>query len=84
MATLLILAAGVFIIGDKDLMQLVNSHITLYDPMKDRCYDAAGVEEKLRVKPSQVIDYLALMGDSSDNIPGVRGIGEKTAEPAKV
>lgn len=67
------------ITGDKDLMQLVTPNITLYDTMKERRYDGAGVKEKLGVRPDQVADLLALMGDSSDNIPGVTGIGEKTA-----
>lgn len=67
------------ITGDKDLMQLVNKDITLYDTMKDKRYNIQGVVEKLQVEPEQVIDFLALMGDSSDNIPGVNGIGEKTA-----
>jgi DNA polymerase-1 len=67
------------ITGDKDLMQLVAPHITLFETMKDRRIDAAGVVDKFGVEPSQVIDFLALMGDTSDNIPGVSGIGEKTA-----
>ncbi|MFM8269879.1 MAG: DNA polymerase I [Pseudomonadota bacterium] len=67
------------ITGDKDLMQLVNDKVTLYDTMKDRRMDPQGVFEKLGVKPEQVVDFLALMGDASDNIPGVTGIGEKTA-----
>lgn len=67
------------ITGDKDLMQLVDDHVTLYDSMRDRRYDPQGVFEKMQVKPDQIIDFLALMGDSSDNIPGVTGIGEKTA-----
>jgi len=67
------------ITGDKDLMQLVNEQITLYDTMKEKRYDREGVKEKMAVTPEQVVDLLALMGDSSDNIPGVNGIGEKTA-----
>src|SRR5690606_37222022 len=67
------------ITGDKDLMQLVNGRTHLYDTMKDRRVDEAAVFEKFGVAPSQIIDFLALMGDSSDNIPGVSGIGEKTA-----
>jgi DNA polymerase-1 len=67
------------ITGDKDLMQLVGPHITLFETMKDRRIGPDGVVEKFGVKPDQVIDFLALMGDSSDNIPGVSGIGEKTA-----
>lgn len=67
------------ITGDKDLMQLVNEKVTLYDSMRDKRYNPQGVVEKMQVKPEQIVDYLALMGDSSDNIPGVTGIGEKTA-----
>ena len=67
------------ITGDKDLMQLVDDNVTLYDSMKDKRIGEAGVVERFGVKPSQVVDFLALMGDSSDNIPGVSGIGEKTA-----
>ncbi|NBT58742.1 DNA polymerase I, partial [bacterium] len=67
------------ITGDKDLMQLVTDKITLYDTMKDKRVDPAGVVEKFGVKPEQVVDFLALMGDASDNIPGVTGVGEKTA-----
>ncbi len=71
---------GVEIItGDKDLMQLVTEHITIYDTMKDKRFDPKGVKEKFGVEATQVIDFLGLMGDSSDNIPGVTGIGEKTA-----
>ncbi|HKX12091.1 MAG TPA: 5'-3' exonuclease H3TH domain-containing protein, partial [bacterium] len=69
----------VIVTGDKDLMQLVNGHIVLLDTMKDKRIDEAGVLEKFGVKPNQVIDVLGLMGDSSDNIPGVPGVGPKTA-----
>ncbi|MBM4398601.1 MAG: hypothetical protein FJ087_23310, partial [Deltaproteobacteria bacterium] len=65
--------------ADKDLFQLVNDCVTVWDPMRERTYDEAGVREKLGVAPSQVRDWLALVGDSSDNIPGVTGIGEKGA-----
>ncbi len=65
--------------GDKDLMQLVSENIVLYDPMKDILYDEKNVFNKFEVLPSQIVDFLALMGDSSDNIPGVSGIGKKTA-----
>ena len=64
--------------GDKDMTQLVDDRITLLDTMKNSATDAAGVEQKYGVPPERIIDYLALMGDSSDNIPGVPGIGEKT------
>lgn len=67
------------ITGDKDLMQLVTDDILLYDTMKDKRIDRAGVLERFQVAPEQIVDLLALMGDSSDNIPGVSGIGEKTA-----
>ena len=60
-------------------MQLVSDRITVWDTMKDKVYDAKAVEEKLGVRPDQVRDYLALLGDSSDNIPGVPGVGAKTA-----
>lgn len=65
--------------SDKDLMQLVNSHIYLYDTMKSQRYGEAEVKEKLGVPPKLVPDYLGLVGDSSDNIPGVKGIGPKGA-----
>ncbi len=67
------------ITGDKDLMQLVNDTTTIYDTMKGKRIGIAEVREKFQVGPEQVVDMLALMGDSSDNIPGVRGIGPKTA-----
>ncbi len=67
------------ITGDKDMMQLVDDDIRIFDTMKDKRYDIEGVKEKFGVLPTQVVDLLALMGDSSDNIPGVTGIGEKTA-----
>lgn len=67
------------ITGDKDLMQLVTENTTLYDTMKGQRIGAAQVREKFQVGPEQVVDILALMGDSSDNIPGVAGIGPKTA-----
>ncbi|MEQ8762640.1 MAG: DNA polymerase I [Planctomycetota bacterium] len=69
--------------GDKDFMQLVSPHVKMYNILKTGedliIVDEAGVEEKFGVAPSKVIDVLALMGDSSDNVPGVPGIGEKTA-----
>ncbi|MGH8369970.1 MAG: 5'-3' exonuclease, partial [Gammaproteobacteria bacterium] len=61
--------------GDKDIAQLVNEHITLVNTMNDSTLDRAGVKEKFDVWPEQMIDYLALVGDTSDNIPGVHGIG---------
>ena len=69
--------------GDKDFMQLVDDHIFLYAPATGKrpltVYDKTGVEEKWGVPPESIIDLLGLMGDSSDNIPGVKGVGEKTA-----
>lgn len=65
--------------GDKDMAQLVDGHITLVNTMTGSAMDIDGVKEKFGVAPEHIIDYLALMGDSSDNIPGVPGIGPKTA-----
>ena len=65
--------------GDKDMAQLVNRHITLVNTMTDTVLDPAGVEEKFGIRPDQIIDYLALVGDASDNIPGVPSCGPKTA-----
>ncbi|ANF59495.1 DNA polymerase I [Halotalea alkalilenta] len=65
--------------GDKDMAQLVNSHITLVNTMKGETLDPTGVEEKFGIPPELIVDYLALMGDSVDNIPGVPGVGPKTA-----
>ena len=65
--------------GDKDMAQLVSDKVLLIDTMKNVIYDAEGVKEKFGIAPEQIIDYLALMGDSSDNIPGVPKCGPKTA-----
>jgi DNA polymerase I len=65
--------------GDKDLMQLVAPGVSVYDSMRDKRYSAPEVREKLGVLPEQVIDFLALTGDSSDNVPGIKGVGPKTA-----
>ena len=74
------LGAKVTIISsDKDLMQLVSKDVRLFDPMKNKVIGKTEVEEKFGVKPEQVIDVQSLAGDSSDNIPGVPGIGIKTA-----
>ena len=74
------LGADVTIVSsDKDLMQLVSERVTMYDAMKNRPIGAAEVMEKFGVGPDRVIDVQALAGDSSDNVPGVQGIGVKTA-----
>ncbi|MFY9180273.1 MAG: DNA polymerase I [Venatoribacter sp.] len=65
--------------GDKDMAQLVNSHVNLIDTMKNSLMDEQSVQEKFGVPPKHIVDYLALMGDKSDNIPGVPGIGEVKA-----
>ena len=65
--------------GDKDMAQLVNHHVTLINTMSDTVTDEAGVMEKFGVRPNQIIDFLALTGDSVDNIPGVPKCGPKTA-----
>ena len=65
--------------GDKDIAQLVNQHISLVNTMTDTFMDREGVIEKFGIPPELIIDYLALLGDKSDNIPGVPGVGEKTA-----
>ncbi len=65
--------------GDKDMAQLVNEHTTLVNTMTDTVLDEAAVGEKFGVPPALIIDLLALMGDKVDNIPGVPGVGEKTA-----
>ena len=65
--------------GDKDMAQLVNDHIMLINTMNNTLLDREGVIEKYGIPPELVIDWLALQGDSSDNIPGVKGVGEKTA-----
>ena len=72
--------AGVFIVsGDKDMMQAVGNGIRIYDPMKDVIIDEAYVVERFALPPERVPELMALTGDASDNIPGVKGIGEKTA-----
>jgi len=65
--------------GDKDMAQLVNDHITLVNTMSGSVLDRVGVKAKFDVFPEQIIDYLALVGDSSDNIPGIDKVGPKTA-----
>jgi len=76
-------AAGYKVIvvsGDKDLLQLVCDDIVLWDPMKDGVMDPEGVKKKYNVPPDRLLDLFALMGDKSDNIPGVPGVGPKSAE----
>ena len=65
--------------SDKDLMQLVGGGVTMVDGMKDMTYDAPAVRKKFGVDPAQMADYLALVGDAADNIPGVKKVGAKTA-----
>jgi DNA polymerase-1 len=69
----------VMVSGDKDLMQLVSDSIIMIDTMKDKTYDIAAVKERFGVEPDKVVEILGLMGDASDNIPGVPGIGPKNA-----
>lgn len=73
----------VIVTGDRDIMQLVRKRVKIYAPIKGftqaQLFDAKGVEKLLGVKPKQIVDYKALVGDPSDNYPGVPGIGPKTA-----
>ena len=84
-ATLTRWAAGqdlgvVIVSGDKDLLQLVSDpRVRQWDPQKDRVFTEEGVVERFGITPGQMVDYLALVGDSTDNVPGVKGVGEKTA-----
>ncbi len=66
--------------GDKDMAQLVNEHVTLINTMNNQITDIAGVNEKFGVPPELIIDFLALKGDKVDNIPGVPGVGDKSAQ----
>ncbi len=71
----------IFIVtGDKDMLQLVDEDIKTYDPIKDRFLDLEYVKEKFGVEPERITDFMALTGDAVDNIPGIKGIGEKTAK----
>jgi len=72
-------ATVIIVSGDKDLLQLVGETTTMWDPMNDRVMDPAAVKGKYQVGPEQLLDCFALMGDSSDNVPGVPGVGPKTA-----
>lgn len=69
----------IIVSGDKDFAQLVGDNVKMFDPMKDKFFDPAAVVEKWEVRPDQIIDYLSMVGDSSDNVPGVKGIGPKGA-----
>ncbi len=69
----------ILVTADKDFMQLINENIIMFDPMKNIILDIDGVKEKTGVSPDKIIDIMALTGDSADNVPGVPGIGKKTA-----
>ncbi|NVK56989.1 MAG: DNA polymerase I [Alteromonadaceae bacterium] len=66
--------------GDKDMAQLVNQHVTLINTMNNQLMDVQGVQEKFGIPPELIIDFLALKGDKVDNIPGVPGVGDKSAQ----
>jgi DNA polymerase-1 len=66
--------------GDKDILQLIGKNITVYDTLKEKVFEAKDVQERFGVEPERMVEIMGLMGDSSDNIPGVPGIGEKTAQ----
>ncbi len=70
----------VIVTGDKDILQLVGPNIKVYDTMKEKVYEPKDVEERFGVPTDRVVEIMGLMGDASDNIPGVPGIGEKTAQ----
>jgi DNA polymerase-1 len=70
----------VVVSGDKDLLQLVNESVVMWDPMKDAFMDTAAVQAKYTVTPDRLLEMFALIGDSADNVPGIPGIGPKTAE----
>jgi DNA polymerase-1 len=69
----------VMVTGDKDFMQLVTDHVTIWDPMKDKTLDRRSIEAEFALDPRQLIEVMGLSGDSIDNVPGVPGIGPKTA-----
>lgn len=69
----------VIVSGDKDMLQLVSEHISVWDPMGNRSFDRDTVEKKYGVSPTSLLDFFALIGDKSDNVPGVPGVGPKTA-----
>ncbi len=70
---------AVIITGDKDLLQLVGDRLTVYDPMRETWYDRGEVEARYGVPPGALVDLFGLIGDAIDNVPGVPGVGEKTA-----
>lgn len=70
----------VILTGDKDMLQLIGENVSVYDSMKNITYDEKTALEKFGVKPNQISDYLALVGDKVDNIPGAAGIGPKAAQ----
>ena len=70
----------VVVSGDKDLLQLVRDDVVMWDPMKDRMMDRAAIHQKYALHPEQLLDFLSLVGDASDNVPGIPGVGPKTAE----
>ncbi|MCG6918777.1 MAG: DNA polymerase I [Deltaproteobacteria bacterium] len=83
--TLAVWASGqgakvVIVSGDKDMLQLVTPQVQMWDTMKDEVFGPAEVEEKFGVPPAQLVEVMGLAGDSSDNIPGVPGVGPKTAQ----
>jgi DNA polymerase-1 len=69
----------VIVTGDKDMFQLITQHVRIYDPVKNKWSGEAECRERFGVEPARVVEVMGLMGDSTDNIPGVKGIGEKTA-----
>ena len=69
----------VIVTGDKDMFQLLTPHVRIYDPVKDKWIGEAECRERFGVEPARVVEIMGLMGDAADNIPGVKGIGEKTA-----
>jgi DNA polymerase-1 len=72
---------NVFIVtGDKDMLQLVGDSVKIYDPMKDRILDEKYIKERFNVGPERITEFMALTGDVVDNIPGIKGVGEKTAK----
>src|SRR5207302_4991588 len=70
----------VIVSSDKDFAQLIDGKVRMHDTLRDVIYDAELTKKKWGVRPEQIVDYLALIGDSSDNIPGVDGIGQKGAQ----